>query len=78
MNVNLDVQEMKLNPEKTTIPKRPVLKRQDRIYIEDGKVSVHKKKEHKLDSGELIIEYYIEKTNMTLKEYCNCIIDNEE
>ena len=64
--------------EEMPIPKKPLLKRQDRIYIEDGKVFVHKKRELKLNTGEILIEYYIEKTDMSMSDYLKSIIDHNE
>jgi hypothetical protein len=71
MNEMLEMEEMK-------IPKKPILKREDRIYIEDGKVSVHKKKEFRLENGQVIIQYYVEKTNMNIDEYYKYMIEKEE
>ena len=60
------------------ILKKPLLKKQDTIYIDkNNNVCIHKKKELKLDNGNVIVEYYIEETKMNINEYAKYIINNE-
>jgi hypothetical protein len=49
----------------------------DKIFFDsNGKVCIDRRKELKLEAGDTITEYYIERTNMTLKEFAEQIIKN--